>query len=123
MPLFRKYDARGQLIYERHIEGPEFDDYLRHLPTTWPERRTPTGDMVPWSHRPARTAGVDYQGNLWISLSVPFTYVYDATGEIPERSSSRAPTRWPPAASSSPGTVGCWSHPVVIVFKTMVSSP
>ena len=47
MPLFRKYDARGQLIYERHVEGPEIDDYLRRLPTTWPERRTP--DAATWS--------------------------------------------------------------------------
>jgi hypothetical protein len=81
VPLFRKYDARGQLLYERHVEGPEIDDYLRRLPTTWPERRTPTGDLVPLVPPTVRTAGVDYQGNLWISLSVPFTYVYDASGD------------------------------------------
>src|SRR5262245_39855883 len=29
VPAFRKYDAKGTLLFERHIEGPELDDYLR----------------------------------------------------------------------------------------------
>src|SRR4029453_8581286 len=29
IPMFRKYDANGTLLFERHIEGPEVDDYLR----------------------------------------------------------------------------------------------
>ena len=28
-----------------------------------------------------RTAAVDRDGNLWISLAVPYTYVYDSTGD------------------------------------------
>jgi len=81
VPLFRKYDARGQLVFERHIEGTEIDDYLQHLPTTWPERRLPGGATTPLVPPAVRAAGVDYQGNLWVSLSVPFTYVYDRDGD------------------------------------------
>ena len=28
-----------------------------------------------------RTAGLDREGNLWISLAVPYTYVYDPVGD------------------------------------------
>jgi hypothetical protein len=32
--------------------------------------------------RPAvRSAAADAAGNLWVSLSVPYTYVYDPTGQ------------------------------------------
>ena len=96
VPLFRKYDARGQLLFERHVEGPESTITFSRLPTTWPERRTPTGDLVPLVPPAVRTAGVDYQGNLWISLSVPFTYVYDASATRSARCSSRARTSLTP---------------------------
>jgi hypothetical protein len=81
IPLFRKYDAQGQLLFERHIEGAEIDDYLSRLPTTWPVRRSSDGDMMPVVFPAIRTAGVDYQGNLWVSLTAPVTYVYDGSGE------------------------------------------
>ena len=29
VPAFRKYDAAGVMIFERHIEGAELDDYMR----------------------------------------------------------------------------------------------
>jgi hypothetical protein len=81
VPVFRKYNASGQLLFERHVEGVELDDYLRRLPTVWPPRRTQDGDLVPVVPPTVRTAGVDRQGNLWISLMVPFTYVYDRSGD------------------------------------------
>src|SRR5206468_12711075 len=59
VPMFRKYDARGQLIFERHAEGPEVDEYLRRMPTAWPERRTADGDVVPLVPPAVRAAGVD----------------------------------------------------------------
>ena len=80
-PIFRRYDARGQLVFERHVEGAELDEYVQHLPTTWPERRLPGGDVMPLVPPAVRAAGVDYQGNLWISLTVPYTYVYDRSGD------------------------------------------
>jgi hypothetical protein len=81
VPLFRKYDAAGRLVFERHIEGPEVDGYLRSMPTTWRTRRTDRGDVLPVVEPAVRAAGVDRQGRLWIALTSPFTYVYDATGD------------------------------------------
>jgi hypothetical protein len=80
VPMFRKYDAQGQLIFERHIEGVELDDYVKTLPTTWPRRTGRRGEfpIVPTT---IRTAAVDADGQLWISLAVPFTYVYDTAGD------------------------------------------
>ena len=78
-PVFRKYDAAGKLLFERHIEGPELDDYVRTLPTTWP-RRSRRGE-IPLVKPAVRTAEADGTGHLWISLAVPFTFVYDSTGQ------------------------------------------
>jgi hypothetical protein len=80
-PIFRKYDAKGTLVFERHIEGPEMDEYLQNLPTRWPTRRTEDGDVLPLVPPGVRTAGVDRQGRLWVSLTKPVTYVYDASGD------------------------------------------
>jgi hypothetical protein len=81
IPVFRKYDAKGALLFERHVEGPEVDDYLRTMPTRWPTRRTEDGDILPLVLPAVRTAGVDREGRLWIALISPFTYVYDGSGE------------------------------------------
>jgi hypothetical protein len=81
IPLFRKYDAKGTLLFERHVEGPEVDEYLRTMPTRWPVRRTVDGDVLPVVAPAVRTAGVDSDGRLWVALTSPFTYVYDGSGE------------------------------------------
>jgi hypothetical protein len=80
IPMFRKYDAGGTLLFERHIEGVELDAVIQTLPTTWPERKTAAG-VYPIVPPLVRTAAVDPQGRLWISLVQPYTYVYDAHGE------------------------------------------
>ncbi|MEO8076218.1 MAG: hypothetical protein ABI818_07815 [Acidobacteriota bacterium] len=80
IPMFRKYDAAGKLVFERHIEGTEIDPYLDRMPTTWPHR-TVSGSEYPIVPAMIRTAAVDQEGNLWISLMAPFTYVYDGTGD------------------------------------------
>ena len=77
VPLFRKYDSAGQLVFERHIEGIEMDPYVERAPTTWPRKR----GEIPIVPAMVRTAAVDREGNLWISLAAPFTYVYDASGD------------------------------------------
>ena len=79
-PLFRKYDAKGTLLFERHIEGREIDDVLAAQPTTWPTRRVEDRE-VPFVQPLIRTAAVDPRGQLWISLVVPYTYVYDSQGD------------------------------------------
>ena len=81
VPTFRKYDAKGTLLFERHVEGPEVDDYLRTMPARWPTRRTDDGDVLPVVPPAVRTAGVDRNGQLWIALVSPFTYVYDGSGD------------------------------------------
>jgi hypothetical protein len=80
VPVFRKYDAGGTFLFERHIEGPELDRHIQSLPSEWPRRRATTGEfpIVPPS---VRTAAVDPDGNLWISLITPHTYVYDNAGD------------------------------------------
>jgi hypothetical protein len=77
VPAFRKYDADGKLVFERAIQGIEMDPYVGKLPTTWPRR---AGDL-PLVPAMLRTAAVDSDGNLWISLVAPYTYVYDASGD------------------------------------------
>ena len=57
----------------------EVDPYLRQMPRTWPRRRTEEGE-IPLVPSIVRTAAVDPDGNLWISLVPPFTYVYDSDG-------------------------------------------
>jgi hypothetical protein len=78
LPMFRKYDADGALVFERHIEGVELDASIQALPTTWPAR--PAG-VLPLVSPLVRTAAVDSDGRLWISLMTPFTYVYNRSGD------------------------------------------
>lgn len=79
-PLFRKYDATGRLVFERHIEGVEIDRLVQNLPTVWPRRQGPDGN-VPLVTPVIRTAAVDPEGRLWITFLQPYTYVYDPDGE------------------------------------------
>jgi hypothetical protein len=78
VPLFRKYSRNGRLLFERHIQGAELDARIQTLPTVWPARPAGNRPVVPPM---VRTAAVDRTGRLWISLFVPYTYVYDAGGE------------------------------------------
>ena len=79
-PMFRKYDAAGALVFERHIQGRELDDYLAQQPTRWPRRRVEDRE-VPFVTPVVRAAAVNSAGELWISLVVPYTYVYDSHGD------------------------------------------
>jgi hypothetical protein len=77
-PAFRKYDAKGELLYERVIQGREIDPIVAAIPDRW-ARRGP-GEL-PFVTPSIRTAAVDRSGSLWVSFMIPFTYVYDAAGE------------------------------------------
>jgi hypothetical protein len=81
VPVFRKYDATGTLQFERNIQGPEIDQYLKTMPATWPARRTEDGDVLPLVPPAVRTAAVDREGRLWIVLTSSVTYVYDRGGD------------------------------------------
>lgn len=79
-PMFRKYDANGNVVFERYIQGRELDEYLAAQPNQWP-RRSVQDREVPFVTPVIRAAAVDPRGRLWISLGVPYTYVYDAQGD------------------------------------------
>lgn len=78
VPAFRKYDAKGDLIYERVIQGREIDPLIDAIPDRWPRRNA---GEVPMVAPTIRTAAVDPSGRLWVSFTIPYTYVYDASGE------------------------------------------
>ena len=79
-PVFQRYDEKGTLLYERRIQGRELDPLLAQQPTQWP-RRTIGDNEIPLVSPTVRTARVDPEGRLWVSLAVPFTYVYDLDGD------------------------------------------
>jgi hypothetical protein len=79
-PVFRRYDAKGALMFERVIQGRELDPILEQMPKKWP-RRTVDGTELPLVVPNVRTAAVDRAGNLWVTFLTPFTYVFDASGE------------------------------------------
>ena len=78
VPIFRKYDAAGEMVFERHIEGPELDGSLGAMPANWPAR-SPGG--LPYAPGLVQAAAVDAAGRLWVSLTPGFTYVYDRHGD------------------------------------------
>ena len=79
-PVFQKYDEKGALVFERHIEGRELDSLVGAQPTAWPRRKTDEGE-IPFVPPIVRTAAVDRSGNLWISFVVPYTYVFSPDGD------------------------------------------
>jgi hypothetical protein len=79
-PVFQRYDEQGTLLYERRIQGRELDTLLAQQPSRWP-RRTIGDNEIPLVSTTVRTARVDPEGRLWVSLAVPFTYVYDLDGD------------------------------------------
>ena len=81
VPAFRKYDANGKLLFERHIEGPELDADVQSLPTTWIRRDDGDGVRLPVIAPLVRTAAVDPAGRLWVSLVLPCTYVFSPNGD------------------------------------------
>lgn len=79
-PRFRKYGRDGNLEFERVVQGRELDPLLGAMPERWPRRRI--GDEeLPLVLPVVRAAAVDAQGRVWISLAVPYTYVFDANGD------------------------------------------
>ena len=79
-PVFQKYDAAGQLVFERRIQGREIDALVDGLPSKWPTRKTDEGEL-PLVTPTIRTAAVDPEGRLWIAFIVPYTFVYDRDGD------------------------------------------
>jgi hypothetical protein len=81
IPVFRKYDAAGEMVFERHIEGRELDQTLRTQPSAWPRRRAPDGTEWPAVPVLVRTAAVDPRGTLWVALEDGTIFRYSPNGE------------------------------------------
>jgi hypothetical protein len=79
-PVFQKYDAAGELVFERRMQGREIDQFVADLPAKWPTRRTSEGEL-PLVRPTIRTAAVDRAGNLWVAFVLPYTYVFDRDGD------------------------------------------
>ena len=79
-PIVRKYSAAGTLLFERHIEGRELDELLAVQPTRWPRRRVQDREL-PLVPPVIRAAEVSPTGELWVLLSIPYTYVYNTDGD------------------------------------------
>jgi hypothetical protein len=116
-PVFRRYDARGALLFERVMQGRELDPVIEQMPKKWP-RRDVDGTEVPLVVPTVRTAGVDPRGNLWVSFLTPFTYVFDRGGEKIRTVQFRAAGIMSPSsiAFSQTGrlllTPGCYEFPI-----------
>ena len=80
-PRFRRYDAMGRLMYERVIQGRELDQWIARSRRRGRRPRRVTRNRCRWCRSSCATPPSIAQESLWISLSVPFTYVYDASGE------------------------------------------
>lgn len=79
-PVLRRYDRTGTLMFERHVEGREVEQALASLPTTWPVRQMEDG-TYPVVTPTVRAAALDHRGDIWMSLLVPYTYVFDPDGD------------------------------------------
>lgn len=79
-PAFSRFDAKGTLLFHRRIQGREVDPVVAALPSVW-ARRSIEGTEIPLVAPTVRTAALDPSGRLWVSLVVPFTYVFDELGE------------------------------------------
>jgi hypothetical protein len=115
VPMFRKYDVLGSLLFERHIEGSELDDYMRSRPTSWPRRKTTEGE-IPAVRPIVRSAAADAAGNLWLSLDVQVTYVYDGNGDKTRVVRLRAPGMSAPNHLSFTGTGRLLATPGCYLF-------
>ena len=110
-PVFRKYDAAGQLRLRTARPGARDRPARRHAADDVAEAADERGRAAAGARRPIRTAAVDRAGNLWIAFVVPYTYVYDRDGDkiahrpVPRRRHHRART-----ACSSARTAASWSR-------------
>jgi hypothetical protein len=77
VPVYRKYDAVGRLVFERRMQGIETDALIGRLPTRWSRQ----DDELPVVRPTVRAAAVDRHGQLWVSFADPFTYVFDTHGD------------------------------------------
>jgi hypothetical protein len=80
-PHFQRYSAAGTLIFDRTIQGRELDQWVQQQPTSW-GRVSGAGEApLPIVRSLVRAVAISADGELWVSFSVPYAYVYDEDGE------------------------------------------
>ena len=79
LPVFRRYDGDGTLLFERRIQGVEVDPVVAALPSSWP--RNPLDGELPLVRPTIRSAALDRTGRLWVAFAAGFSYVFDAEGD------------------------------------------
>jgi hypothetical protein len=115
-PVFRRYDAKGALLFERVMQGRELDPVIEAMPKRWP-RRDVNGTELPLVVPTVRAAAVDPAGRLWVSFLSPFTYVFDQLGEKVRTVQFRAAGLMSPTSLSFTAkgrlltTPGCYEFP------------
>ena len=115
-PVFRRYNTKGELLFERVIQGRELDPILEQMPTQWPRRKV-DGTELPLVVPTVRTAAVDRRGHLWVAFLTPVTYVFDDHGDKIRTVQFRATGIIAPSslAFSTKGNVlitpGCYEFP------------
>jgi hypothetical protein len=77
LPVVRKFDRSGRLLFERRMQGVETDALVDRLPSRWPRLDGELAVVRPT----VRAAAVDPAGHLWVSFADPFTYVFDPDGD------------------------------------------
>ena len=106
-PMFRKYDASGELVYERVMQGREVDPVVAAIPDRWPRRasRRAAAGGAGGSNRCRRS--------IWQALGlirasrIPMFTTRMARRSAPSSSAVRGSSRR--QASGSTPTAGCWS--------------
>jgi hypothetical protein len=79
LPVFRRYDASGALVFERLMQGRELDEVVARLPSSWP--RSPIDGELPLVRPTVRAAALAPNGYLWVAFEAGFVYVFDAEGD------------------------------------------
>ena len=117
VPLLRKYDASGEFLFERRIQGVELDPIVNTLPTQWSNRPSNGASEIPLIRPSVRTAAVDRNNNLWVVLTTPFIYVYDSDGEKIRTISLRAAGLLQPSSLFFPDNTRMLVAPGCFEFK------
>ena len=82
------------------------------LPTVWPRRPgAGRGGTCRWSRRSSGRRPSIPQGNLWIALVLPYTYVYDADGKKTRVVQFRGAGVIAPSSLFFTAPGACWSTP------------
>ena len=124
-PAFRKYSARRESCSSSGTsKAPRSTRCSTRSPRSGRAARVEDRE-VPFVAPVIRAAAVSPDGELWISLAVPYTYVYDASGrQDPHACSSTAPASiGPDQPVVQPHAAPCSSRPAATSSRALTMPP